>query len=86
MYPEVANEFNSTPSRVERAIRHSIEVAFIRGNQKSISRVFSFRDNRRKPTNGEFIAMVADKIKLKKRSEALRLKKERRLQQKNLQK
>ncbi|NLW16249.1 MAG: sporulation transcription factor Spo0A, partial [Firmicutes bacterium] len=66
LYPKIAAEFNTTPSRVERAIRHAIEVAWGRGSIDAINRTFGFTvDTRRgKPTNSEFIAMVADRMRL----------------------
>ncbi|WP_240378076.1 sporulation transcription factor Spo0A [Bacillus piscicola] len=66
LYPEIAEKFNTTASRVERAIRHAIEVAWSRGNYESISRMFGYTINvtKAKPTNSEFIAMVADKLRL----------------------
>ncbi len=65
IYPAIAKKFASTPSRVERSIRHSIEVAWNRGNMDTINRVFGYTINREKgkPTNSEFIAMIADRIK-----------------------
>lgn len=66
LYPEIAKKFNTTPSRVERAIRHAIEVAWTRGNIDSISHLFGYTINisKAKPTNSEFIAMVADKLRI----------------------
>ena len=66
LYPEIAEKFCTTPSRVERAIRHAIEVAWIRGNVEAISAIFSYTIsyNKSKPTNSEFIAMIADKLRL----------------------
>lgn len=66
LYPMIAAEYKTTPSRVERAIRHAIEVAWGRGNIDVITRVFGFTvDTRRgKPTNSEFIAIVADRMRL----------------------
>lgn len=62
LYPEVAKKFNTTGSRVERAIRHAIEVAWNRGDTDTINRIFgySISKNKDKPTNSEFIAMIAD--------------------------
>ena len=70
LYPKVAEEYNTTASRVERAIRHAIEVAWSRGNLEAINRVFGFTvDTRRgKPTNSEFIALVADRMRLEQTS------------------
>ncbi|AYC29534.1 sporulation transcription factor Spo0A [Paenisporosarcina cavernae] len=66
LYPDIASKFNTTPSRVERAIRHAIEVAWNRGNYESISKMFGYTVHhlKSKPTNSEFIAMIADKIRL----------------------
>lgn len=66
LYPEIAEKYCTTPSRVERAIRHAIEVAWIRGNVEAISDIFSYTIsyNKSKPTNSEFIAMIADKLRL----------------------
>lgn len=66
LYPEIAAKFKTTPSRVERAIRHAIEVAWTRGNIDSISHLFGYTVNisKSKPTNSEFIAMVADKLRI----------------------
>lgn len=67
LYPIIAKKFNTTSSRVERAIRHSIEVAWGRGNIDTITSIFSYTVsyNKSKPTNSEFIAMIADKLRLK---------------------
>ncbi|NMM54509.1 sporulation transcription factor Spo0A [Paenibacillus aquistagni] len=66
LYPAIAEKYKTTPSRVERAIRHAIEVAWTRGNIDSISRLFGYTINisKSKPTNSEFIAMVADKLRI----------------------
>ncbi|MGE7023836.1 sporulation transcription factor Spo0A [Solibacillus cecembensis] len=66
LYPEIAKKFNTTPSRVERAIRHAIEVAWNRGSYESISELFGYTVHhmKSKPTNSEFIAMIADKIRI----------------------
>ncbi len=66
LYPDIAKKFNTTASRVERAIRHAIEVAWNRGNVDSISNLFGYTVNmsKAKPTNSEFIAMVADRLRL----------------------
>lgn len=66
LYPAIAERFKTTPSRVERAIRHAIEVAWTRGNIDSISHLFGYTVNisKSKPTNSEFIAMVADKLRI----------------------
>ncbi|GAE31894.1 sporulation transcription factor Spo0A [Halalkalibacter hemicellulosilyticus] len=66
LYPDIAKKFNTTSSRVERAIRHAIEVAWSRGNIDSISNLFGYTvsHSKAKPTNSEFIAMVADKLRI----------------------
>lgn len=66
LYPDIAHRFGTTPSRVERAIRHAIEIAWVRGNVDTISDIFSYTIsyNKSKPTNSEFIAMIADKLRL----------------------
>lgn len=66
LYPTIAREYNTTPSRVERAIRHAIEVAWSRGQVDAIDSLFGYTVNlgKGKPTNSEFIAMVADKLRL----------------------
>ena len=66
LYPEVAKKYKTTSSRVERAIRHAIEIAWVRGNVEAISEIFSYTIsyNKSKPTNSEFIAMIADRLRL----------------------
>lgn len=66
LYPSIAKLYNTTPSRVERAIRHAIEVAWSRGKVDAIDSLFGYTVNigKGKPTNSEFIAMVADKLRL----------------------
>ena len=66
LYPDIAKKYNTTASRVERAIRHAIEVAWSRGNIDSISSLFGYTVSmsKAKPTNSEFIAMVAGKLRL----------------------
>lgn len=66
LYPSVAKHYDTTPSRVERAIRHAIEVAWDRGDPEVLNGLFGYtiRSNKGKPTNSEFIAMIADKIRL----------------------
>jgi two-component system response regulator (stage 0 sporulation protein A) len=66
LYPNIAKKYNTTPSRVERAIRHAIEVAWTRGKVDTINKIFGYtvNTNKGKPTNSEFIAMVADKLRL----------------------
>ena len=64
LYPSLAEAFNTTPSRVERAIRHAIEVAWNRGSVDVHNKVFGYtiNSNKGKPTNAEFIAKIADKL------------------------
>ena len=66
LYPMIAEKYDTTPSRVERAIRHAIELAWDRGNTDMISRYFGYTINleKGKPTNSEFIAMVADRLRI----------------------
>lgn len=66
LYPTIAKKNNTTPSRVERAIRHAIEVAWTRGKMDTIDELFGYTVNngKGKPTNSEFIALIADKIRL----------------------
>lgn len=66
LYPDVAEKFDTSPSKVERAIRHAIEVAWNRGKIENINSLFGVRvySHNEKPTNGEFIALVADKMLL----------------------
>ncbi|HPU00287.1 MAG: sporulation transcription factor Spo0A [Firmicutes bacterium] len=66
LYPEIAQRFNTTPSRVERAIRHAIEVAWARNNIDVIKKFFGYtiKTEKGKPTNSEFIAMMADHLRL----------------------
>ena len=70
LYPQIAYKFNTTPSRVERAIRHAIEVAWGRGDQKTVENIFGYTISaaKGKPTNSEFIAMIADKLRLELKS------------------
>lgn len=69
VYPSVARIYNTTPSRVERAIRHAIEVAWKRENTKTIDNLFGYSNSlvKGRPTNAEFIAMVADKLRLERK-------------------
>ena len=71
LYPEVAKRFHTTPSRVERAIRHAIEVAWDRGDLETLQGYFGYTVNsaKGKPTNSEFIAMIADRIRLHKKNQ-----------------
>ncbi len=66
LYPDIARMYNTTSSRVERAIRHAIEVAWNRGNTDAIDEIFGYTVSavKAKPTNSEFIAMIADKLRL----------------------
>ncbi|HBG3926274.1 TPA: sporulation transcription factor Spo0A [Clostridioides difficile] len=66
LYPSIAKKFNTTPSRVERVIRHAIEVAWSRGKVDTINQLFGYtvHNTKGKPTNSEFIAMIADKLRL----------------------
>lgn len=66
LYPTIAKKFQTTPSRVERAIRHAIEVAWSRGKMEILDSLFGYTVNtgKGKPTNSEFIALIADKIRL----------------------
>ena len=67
LYPSIAKKYNTTASRVERAIRHAIEVAWSRGQIETINKIFGYtiHNDKGKPTNSEFIAMVADKLRIK---------------------
>ncbi len=66
LYPTIAKKCNTTPSRVERAIRHAIEVAWSRGKVDAIDALFGYTvsNNKGKPTNSEFIALIADRLRL----------------------
>jgi len=66
LYPAVAAVYNTTPSRVERAIRHAIEVAWDRGDVDTLNKIFGYTvsNDKGKPTNSEFIAMIADRLSL----------------------
>lgn len=66
LYPTISKKYQTTPSRVERAIRHSIEVAWNRGNPDIIEEYFGYTvsDGKGKPTNSEFVALIADKLRL----------------------
>lgn len=70
LYPEIAHKFKTTSSRVERAIRHAIEVAWGRGQQEAVENIFGYTisASKGKPTNSEFIAMIADKLRLELKS------------------
>lgn len=69
LYPAVAKKFGTTPSRVERAIRHAIEVAWDRGDLETLQRFFGYTVSniKGKPTNSEFIAMIADSLSLRRK-------------------
>jgi len=69
-HPDIAERFKTTPSRVERAIRHAIEVAWARGQQETVEAIFGYTISaaKGKPTNSEFIAMIADKLRLELKS------------------
>ena len=70
LYPDIAGKYHTTPSRVERAIRHAIEVAWGRGKQDVVENIFGYTVSaaKGKPTNSEFIAMIADKLRLELKS------------------
>ena len=70
LYPQVAKAFDTTPSRVERAIRHAIEVAWDRGDLETLQSFFGYTvsNTKGKPTNSEFIALIADKLSLQLRN------------------
>ena len=67
LYPTIAKKYQTTSSRVDRAIRHAIEVAWNRGRMETLDDMFGYTINtgKGKPTNSEFIALIADKIRLK---------------------
>jgi two-component system response regulator (stage 0 sporulation protein A) len=70
LYPMIAEKYSTTPSRVERAIRHAIEVAWNRGNIDMINKLFGYtiKLDKGKPTNSEFMAMIADKLRMEMRA------------------
>lgn len=70
LYPEIAKKYSKTPSKVERAMRHAIETAFDRGDTAVLERYFghSVSANKGKPTNSEFVALLADEIRLKRKA------------------
>lgn len=72
LYPTIAKRYQTTPSRVERAIRHAIEVAWSRGKMETLDALFGYTINtgKGKPTNSEFIALIADRIRLSYRDQA----------------
>ncbi len=71
LYPEVAKRFGTTASRVERAIRHAIEVAWDRGDLETLQKYFGYTvsNAKGKPTNSEFIAMIADRLQLQRKQQ-----------------
>ena len=71
LYPEVAKRYSTTASRVERAIRHAIEVAWDRGDLETLQKYFGYTvsNAKGKPTNSEFIAMIADRLQLQRREQ-----------------
>lgn len=73
LYPQVAKTFQTTPSRVERAIRHAIEVAWSRGRMETLDEMFGYtiHTGKGKPTNSEFIALIADRIRLNMKRESV---------------
>ena len=66
LYPTIAKRFKTTEQKVERAIRNAIEVSWVRGNAETFERMFGYsaRTGRTRPTNSEYIARIADKIRL----------------------
>ena len=68
LYPGVARKYGTTPSKVERAMRHAIEVAWTRGRLEAVNQLYGYKVFRKeeKPTNGEFISCIAEKIAMKK--------------------
>ena len=70
LYPQVAKTFSTTPSRVERAVRHAIETAWDRGDLETLQRYFGYTvsNTKGKPTNSEFIAMIADRLTLEQKN------------------
>jgi len=69
LYPSLSQKFNTTPSRVERAIRHAIELAWNRGKLETLDSLFGYtvKTDKGKPTNSEFIAIIADKLRLERK-------------------
>ena len=82
LYPSVAKKYGTTTSRVERAIRHAIEAAWDRGNVECLDNIFGYTisADRAKPTNSEFIALIADKLKIEHKIKSKRNKMSLRLQ------
>lgn len=68
LYPDLAKKYNTTPSRVERAIRHAIEVSWNRGKMETVQSMFgySFNFNHVRPTNSEFIAIIVEQLRMEK--------------------
>ena len=66
LYPTVAVEYNTTPCRVERAIRHALEVSYNKGKMINLNEIFGLKilDSTEKPTNSEFVALIADRLLL----------------------
>lgn len=66
MYPVIARRFKTTDQKVERAIRNAIEVSWVRGNAQTFEKLFGYsvQDGRTRPTNSEYIARIADKVRL----------------------
>ena len=73
LYPSIAEKYATTPSRVERAIRHAIEVAWNRGKMETLDNLFGYtiHTGKGKPTNSEFIALITDRLRLKYRENVL---------------
>ena len=73
LYPDIAKKYHTTPSRVERAIRHAIETAWNRGDIDTLNSFFGYTvsNSKGKPTNSEFIAMIADKLHLQYKQRAI---------------
>jgi len=67
LYPRIAEKYSTTSSRVESGIKHAIEVAWNRGNTEAVNRLFGYTTKIRKPTNSQFMAMIADKIRMEMR-------------------
>ena len=82
LYPDIAIKYHSSTSRVERAIRHAIEAAWDRGNVECLDNIFGYTisADRAKPTNSEFIALIADKLKIEHKIKSKRNKMSLRLQ------
>lgn len=74
LYPEIAKQYNTTDCKVERAIRNAIEISWERGNKETFERLFGYcvKSGQGRPTNSEYIATVADTIRIQMNSEILR--------------